>query len=154
MRETDPFDNDGAYEQSLLEVVGINERINLCNDWNGDYFFSIHHNTVSDPSVNYTLTLYPEKNAGKPYDSATVNWANYTTTHLLEVMNVTTGYTSGDITFLGYGLTVLQGAQMPAIQTEASFFSNPDERLLLNQNSYLEAEAGAIFDAFVQFIGP
>ncbi len=146
------FDNEGLYEQSLLAVTTLEERVTLCNDWAADYFISVHHNAVTDTSVNYTLTLYAEESEGVPYDDATVAWAGYTTAQLYGVMETDTQITAGDLSFLGYGLYVLQNTTMPAILTEASFASNPDERIRLNENSYLEGEAGAIFDGFVRFV--
>ena len=146
------FNNEGAYEQSLLDVVTLAERVGICNDWPADYFISIHHNAVADTFVNYTLTLYGEASAGMPYSETTVSWADYTTGYLDDVMNVTAGYTRGDRSFLGFGLYVIQNTEMPAILTEGSFYSNAAERILLNQNDYLEGEAGAIYDGFETFM--
>jgi N-acetylmuramoyl-L-alanine amidase len=146
------FDNEGAYEQSLLQVKSLADRVATCNDWGADYFISIHHNAVDDSSANYTLTLYAERTAGEPYNSANVDWAETTVDHLYDVMSVTAGYARGDRSFLGFGLYVIQNTDMPAILTEGSFYSNPAERTRLNRDSYLEGEAGAIFDGFIDHV--
>lgn len=148
--ETD-FDNEGEWEQSLLVSVSLDDRVDICNNFDADYFISLHHNAFEDPTPNYTMTLYAEATDGVPYSGDTVEWAELTTESLTEVMSVTGGYTRGDRSFLGFGLKVLQETSMPAIMTEASFYTNPSERLLLNQNDYLEGEAGAIFDGFDDF---
>lgn len=145
------FDNEGDWEQSLLVTVSLDDRVDICNNFDADYFISLHHNAFEDPTPNYTLTLYAEASEGVPYSEDTVEWAELTTEYLTEAMSVTGGYTRGDRSFLGFGLKVLQETTMPAILTEGSFYTNPDERLLLNQNDYLEGEAGAIFDGFTEF---
>jgi len=66
-------------------------------------------------------------------------------------MEVTTGYASGDRTFLGFGVTMLQDTAMPGIEMWASFVSCPEEKARLDDNDYLLGEAQAIFTAFDLF---
>jgi N-acetylmuramoyl-L-alanine amidase len=146
------FDNEGSAEQSMLEIVGLGARADACNSWLADYFISIHHNAVDDPSPNYTLVLYGEDTGHEPLYPGAVTWAELTTDYLFEAMEVTDGYTRGDRTFLGFGLYMLQNTDMIGILTEGSFYSNPQERERLNDNEYLEGEAWAIFDGFAEFV--
>jgi N-acetylmuramoyl-L-alanine amidase len=146
------FDNEGTDEQSMLEIVTLGERTTLCNDWLADYFISIHHNAVDDPTPNYTLVLYGEDTSYHELFSGAEAWAQATTDYLFEAMEVTDGYARGDRTFLGFGLYVLQNTDMIGILTEGSFYSNPEERERLNDNEYLEGEAWAIFDGFADFV--
>jgi N-acetylmuramoyl-L-alanine amidase len=146
------FDNEGAAEQSLLEVVGLGERVDACNAWLAEYFVSIHHNAVDDPNPNYTLVLFGEDMSLDPLFPGAPTWAELTAGYLFEAMEVTDEYARGDRTFLGFGLYVLQNTDMIGILTEGSFYSNPEERERLNDDDYLEGEAWAIFDGFAEFV--
>jgi len=146
------FDNEGAAEQAMLEVTALGSRVAPCNDWPADYFISVHHNAISDPGPNYTLTIYGEDTSYNPlFDEATV-WADFTTDRLLAAMEVTDGYVWGDRSALGFGLYVLQNTDMIGILTEGSFYSNPAERERQNDNDYLYGEADAIFNGFIDFV--
>ena len=148
----DDFDNEGAEEQAMLVVSSLGSRTDACNTWPADYFISVHHNAVTDTSVNYTLSIYGEDTAFNPWFTDAPDWAALTTDHLYAVMDVTGYQTWGDRSALGYGLYVLQNTDMIGILTEGSFYSNPEEYDLLNtDNSYLESEAEAIFEAFDEF---
>ncbi len=146
------FDNEGADEQALLEITTLGERTGACNDWLADYFLSIHHNAVSDPGPNYTLTIYGEDTSYDAWFDDAPTWADLTTDRLFDAMEVTDGYVWGDRSALGYGLYVLQNTDMIGILTEGSFYSNPEERERLNDNDYLYGEAEAIFSGFIDFV--
>jgi N-acetylmuramoyl-L-alanine amidase len=148
----DDFDNEGAAEQALLEITTLGARTEACNDWLADFFISIHHNAVSDPNPNYTLTIYGQATNLSPWFEGAPAWADYTTDRLLEAMEVTGGYVWGDRSALGFGLYVLQNTDMIGILTEGSFYSNPAERARLNDNEYLYGEADAIFNGFLDFV--
>jgi len=146
------FDNEGAAEQAMLEVTSLDSRVTTCNGWPADYFLSVHHNAVSDPVPNYTLTIYGEDTSYNPlYDDAVI-WAELTTDRLLAAMEVTDGYVWGDRSALGFGLYVLQNTDVIGILTEGSFYSNPAERERQNDNDYLYGEADAIFNGFLDFV--
>jgi N-acetylmuramoyl-L-alanine amidase len=149
----DGFDNEGAEEQAMLVVSSLGSRTGACNAWPADYFISLHHNAVTDTTVNYTLTIYGEDTGFNPWFVDAPDWAALTTDHLYAVMDVTGYQTWGDRSALGYGLYVLQNTDAIGILTEGSFYSNPDEYDLLNtDDTYLEGEAEAIFAAFDEFI--
>jgi N-acetylmuramoyl-L-alanine amidase len=148
----DGFDNEGGEEQGMLAVTALESRTDACNAWPADYFISIHHNAVTDASVNYTLTIYGEDTGYEPWFADAPDWAALTSDRLYDVMDVTGQQTWGDRSALGYGLWVLQYTEMIGILTEGSFYSNPDEYELLNtSNEYLYGEAEAIFAAFDEF---
>jgi N-acetylmuramoyl-L-alanine amidase len=148
----DDFDNEGAEEQALLVVSSLGSRTGACNAWPADYFISLHHNAVTDTSVNYTLTIYGEDTGFNPWFADAPGWAAATTDYLYDAMDVTGYQTWGDRSALGYGLYVLQNTDAVGILTEGSFYSNLDEYDLLNtSNDYLYGEAEAIFAAFDEF---
>jgi N-acetylmuramoyl-L-alanine amidase len=148
----DDFDNEGAEEQGSLVVTSLESRTDACNAWPADYFISLHHNAVTDTSVNYTLTIYGEDTGYEPWFADAPDWASITTDYLYDAMSVDGYQTWGDRSALGYGLWVLQNTETIGILTEGSFYSNPDEYDLLNtSNEYLYGEAEAIFAAFDEF---
>jgi N-acetylmuramoyl-L-alanine amidase len=148
----DGFDNEGAEEQAMLVVSSLGSRTGACNDWPADYFISLHHNAVTDTTVNYTLTIYGEDTGFSPWFADAPTWAGLTSDYLYDAMDVDDLNTWGDRSALGYGLYVLQNTDMIGILTEGSFYSNPDEYDLLNaSNDYLYGEAEAIFAAFDEF---
>jgi N-acetylmuramoyl-L-alanine amidase len=150
----DGFDNEGAEEQAMLVVTSLGSRTDACNAWPADYFISLHHNAVTDTTVNYTLTIYGEDTAYAPWFADAPTWAAVTSDYLYDAMDVDDLNTWGDRSALGYGLYVLQNTDAIGILTEGSFYSNPDEYALLNtSNEYLYGEAEAIFAAFDVFTG-
>jgi len=146
------FDNEGAAEQSMLEVIDLDDRSIACNDWQADYFISIHHNAWSRQASNYALTLYGEDPDYMPRFPDAVEWAEVTASYLFDAMGVTHDYTWGDRSNIGIAFRVLKDTNMIGIMTEGSFYSNPAERSRLNENDYLFGEADAIYQGFIDFV--
>jgi len=146
------FDNEGEQEHSMLEVKTPEERAEVCNRWDGDYFLSIHHNYAYDRSTNHSLVLYHSDENEEPCSPESEILAEIIRGELEQTMEVDDAEVNGDNALLGESLIVLKNTAMTAILTEASFYSNPEERERLNDDAYLEQEAGAICRAFVEFI--
>jgi N-acetylmuramoyl-L-alanine amidase len=146
------FDSEGDLEQSRLEVLSLEDRAEACNGWNGEYFISIHHNKGFDIARNVTAVYYGQDAQFQPWHQDAPMWAELTAEQLYEAMETDYKKFAGDQDQLGFSLTVLEMADAIGILTEASFYSHPEERSRLNQNRYLENEAKAITDGFLQFI--
>lgn len=145
------FDNEGEYEQALLEVMSPTEKVEVCNEWEADYLISLHHNYAYDKTENHTLVLFAnDENYEELYENAS-DWARITSRSLKKAMRVTDSRYDGDLEKLGFSLSILANADMIGILTEASFFSNPRERERLNRDGYLKREAMAIYRAFLKF---
>lgn len=146
------FDNEGEQEQAMLQVKTPEERAELCNRWEGDYFLSIHHNYAYDPSTNHSLVLYHSDENEEPCNEESEMLGEMIRKELARTMEVDDAELNGDNALLGESLIVLKNTAMTAILTEASFYSNPEERERLNDDGYLRKEARAICRAFVGFI--
>lgn len=153
------FDNEDPEVHARLRVLSLEDRAAACNDWSAAAMISIHHNDAGPdlPGTNYSLVLYNQHETGPYLVGArfpiAVDWAQRTAAALGETMEVDGSSAEGDLLYLGYRLRVLRLAEMPAILTEASFYSNAAERRRLNDDEYLRREAGAIFSAFVETWG-
>jgi N-acetylmuramoyl-L-alanine amidase len=146
------FDNDGEEEQAMLTVVPPGGRAAACNDSGADFTISIQHNSVSDPTVNYSLVLYGQDPSGDPRFTGTDSWASSTAAQLAVAMEVTGSNSQGDRDFFGSGgMVMLQDTEMAAIAAWASFVSCPAEKARLDDNDYLLGEAQAYFAAFEAF---
>ncbi|MBN2716207.1 MAG: N-acetylmuramoyl-L-alanine amidase [Deltaproteobacteria bacterium] len=134
---------------SDLQVMPPEEKANRCNDAGADYLISIHHNFAYSPTMNETMVFYTVDDNYRPRHTEVIPWAENTASYLGKVMETDDEYAIADMERIGFQLGVLSNAEMPGILTEASFYSNPDERARLNDDLYLEKEAEAIFRAFV-----
>ncbi|MGQ9474578.1 MAG: N-acetylmuramoyl-L-alanine amidase [Actinomycetota bacterium] len=129
--------------------VSITQRWQMANSWGADRFISIHHNAVDDRSVNYTVTL-----VSKYASQETLEMANGVQAELVAEL----GLPNRGVWKVDY-CGVLNNTTMPAILTEASFISNPQQEQLLRDGGYLAREAQAIFRGLhmpskVSFIQP
>ncbi len=114
--------------------VSLSERCRIANSWNADVFISIHHNSVADPSVNGTETLISPAASEQARQLANSIQAELVAELKLPNRGVKER-----------SLVVLNNTAMPAVLTEASFISNPEEEKRLRDDAYLEREARAIF---------
>ncbi len=147
---------DVLREQLLvgLQVAAPEQRAELCNEWGADYFISVHHNFSPHPSVNHTLVLYgADERSFQPFQPFAPDWARATSRWLSRAMRTTEHNAASDQNVVGDSLIVLKETDMPAILTEASFYSNPAERRRLSNEDYNLAEANAICAAFLETFG-
>ncbi|WP_287154232.1 N-acetylmuramoyl-L-alanine amidase [Candidatus Solincola tengchongensis] len=129
--------------------VSISQRWQMANSWGADRFISVHHNSVDDPGVNYTVTL-----VSKYASQESLALANAVQAELVAEL----GLPNSGVWQVDY-CGVLNHTTMPAILTEASFISNPQQERLLRDDAYLFREAQAIFRGIhmpsrVSFIQP
>ncbi len=115
-------------------AVSITQRWQMANAWGASRFISIHHNADSDRGVNYTVTLV-STNASQE----SLELANAVQAELAGEF----GLGNSGVWKVGY-CGVLNNTYMPAILTETSFISNPQEEQRLRDPAYLDREAMAI----------
>ncbi len=131
--------SDGAevkMTRSTDVAVGFTERANIANDFHANLFVSIHHNAVGDPSINGTETW-----VGNNASSDSWDLAERVQTQLLQEFGLPDrGVQTNHVP----AITVLEKTVMPAILTEASFYSNPAEEQRLGGATYQRREAEAI----------
>ncbi|NPV58151.1 MAG: hypothetical protein HPY75_00645 [Actinobacteria bacterium] len=115
-------------------AVSITQRWQMANAWGAHRFISIHHNAESDRAINYTVTLV-SVNASQE----SMELANAVQAELVGEF----GLGNSGVWKVNY-CGVLNNTVMPAILTEASFISNPEQEQRLRDESYLQREAAAI----------
>ena len=116
-------------------AVSITQRWQMANAWGANRFISIHHNAMDNqPGVNGTETWVDISASQDSFQLANSVQAELVGEFKLGNRGVKTA--------TGFG--VLKNTSMPAILTEASFISNPQEEQRLRDDSYLTREAMAI----------
>ncbi len=130
----------------LDDPLDLQARAEVANAWPADLLLSIHHNASDSPTANHTLVFYhglpdespPSLDAGR-HVLAGLNDALRLERHV-ECALVS------DLTIHPKaGFAVLRHARVPAILTESSFHSNPDEEQRLRDPLYNRREAYGMF---------
>ncbi len=110
-----------------------------------DLFISLHHNASSSPESNYTTVWFH----GPPEDALVeLDAARHLAREIGNALRTEVGKTSpvmNDRQMYPTGFAVLRQATVPAVLTESSFFTNPQEEQRLNDPGYLIREAYAIY---------
>lgn len=112
------------------------------NGWGADRFISVHHNAASDRTVNGTETYCYTYGSSNSFDLR-----NKVQNQLIVWGGL---YNRGAKTA---GFYVLKYTNMPAILTEASFISNPDEENRLNDANYTWRQGYYIYKGFCDHYG-
>ncbi len=115
------------------------------NPVGADLFISLHHNASSSPKSNYTTVWFhgPAEHATVELDAA-----RHLARDIGRALRTDVGLTCpvmNDRQMYGTGFAVLRHARVPAVLTESSFFSNPEEEQRLADPGYLIREAYAIY---------
>lgn len=133
--------------------VDLAERARLAVDHQADVFISVHHNATADTSVNFPI-LYYHGNASQ--NRASVLLARKVGDALRDALFEGEGpvsVVSDHVIFPTRGAGVLRESYgIPAIISEASFFTHPAEEQRLKQPDYNEREARALFEAISAFL--
>ena len=129
------------------ESRDLQKRAALANHAKADLFLSLHHNGVDNaPQANYTCVFYH----GPPEHSpASLDVAGHVLTGLNDALRLEQhtecGLASDYSIFPGRGFAVLRETRVPAVLTEGSFHSNPQEEARLRQPVYNRREAYGLF---------
>nr|WP_279290131.1 Ig-like domain-containing protein [Clostridium cibarium] len=146
-------------ERSMDDLnTSLRNRAILANDLNADLFISIHHNsaepntTARGSEVYYTERTSNERDAGMPpHNPDKFTKSRDLAIGTAERISSNTGFANrggkGDVSSLGFGLSVLRNTKMPAILVECGYISNPTEASLLANNSIQQATANGITQA-------
>ena len=132
--------------------IDLADRAKLATENRADLFISIHHNATADTTVNFPIIYFhgyaDENRAG-------VRLAQLTAEHLRNALFSGEGpvvVASDHTIFPTAGAAVLRETYgIPAIISEASFFTNPAEEQRLKDPEYNMLEAHALYDAIVAF---
>jgi N-acetylmuramoyl-L-alanine amidase len=132
--------------------VGLNERSYFANTCGAEYFVSMHHNALSNNSVNFTTTWY---HADPDYELLNLDLARYLQDGIANALNlpqVTPRPLRTDYQiYPRAGFGVLRNTSIPAALVEASFHSNPEEEQRLANPDYNKREAYGYFIGLAKF---
>lgn len=130
----------------LPDAEDLRRRATLANELQADLFVSIHHNGADNPMANYTTVYYHGDDGGSP---ASLCAARYVSDGLEDALrlekHVACALRSDFLHYPGEGFAVLRYVDGPAILTEASFHSNPQEEQRLRNPAYNRREAYGLF---------
>ena len=132
--------------------VSLSRRSEIANEKGADFFISLHHNGIDNPTVNYTSTWYH----GDADDSRqSLDLARYIQQGVSDALQLPTSPASGlysDKLITASGFGVLRLTECPAVLCEASFLSNPEEEARLTADDYLRKEAYGYFLGIARYV--
>lgn len=128
--------SDGRFEVMLSrnsedEIIGYDtrsslaERVRMANEWDADYFISLHTNANENPEINGS-EIYVYR-----YDSEAYYMAEYVLGSIVDVVG--TRYNGVRI---NPGLYVLRYTQMPSMLIELAYLTNYSDAQKLADNQY------------------
>jgi N-acetylmuramoyl-L-alanine amidase len=128
-------------------------RAELANTNNCDVFLSIHHNASdTNPNANFTSVWY---HGGVDHSPAGLDIARELSTSLSDELRLPQQLgcpvLSDYLVYSRSGFAVLRHARVPAVLTEASFHSNPEEERRLHDPDYNRREAHALFVGLARY---
>lgn len=136
---------DRDVSRDLDDDVDLLERAEVANRANADLLLSIHHNAAAAPDANHTLVFYH----GRPEDSpASLCAARHLLTGLddaLRLERFVECALQSDLIMYQSGFAVLRHARVPAVLSESSFHSNPEQEARLRDPVYNRREAYGLF---------
>jgi N-acetylmuramoyl-L-alanine amidase len=142
------------------KTVELNERTNMANNSDAEYFISVHHNApgkASDRFTNYTSTYYHAEEKDYEHHPSNRDLARYINRDLAFNTGRPAGLASFDGTISDYliypgdGFSVLRNINLPAVLVECSFFTNLNEELRLSDTLYNKMEAWGIFKGLAKY---
>ena len=132
--------------------VDLAMRSQIANESGADFFISLHHNGIDNPKTNYTSTWYH----GDADDSRqSLDLARYIQHGVSDALHLPSFPSTGlysDKLVAASGFGVLRMTKCPAVLCEASFLSNPEEEVRLQDNNYLKKEAYGYFLGIARYV--
>jgi len=130
----------------LPDDEDLRQRVQVANELRADLFLSIHHNGVDNPQPNYTTVFY---HASPEHSLAALCVARHLLTGLNDALRLEThlecAVLNDRTVARRNGFAVLRQARVPAVLSEASFHSNPQEETRLRDPVYNRREAYGLF---------
>lgn len=121
-------------------------RAEVANRAAADLFLSIHHNSAASETANYTTVFYHRDPEHSPASLCAARWILSGLNDALRLeQQVGCALVSDLAIYKNAGFGVLRHARVPAVLSEASFFSNPDEEERLRDPLYNRREAYGLF---------
>lgn len=127
------------YSRTTDTTVTLSERARLANEWEANYFVSIHCNSNVNPEANGTSTYF--------YRTGTIAESFALTVNNSLVRQIE----RKDLGIFSANFAVLRLTRMPAILVETAFISNPYEASLLATNTFRQNCAVGIANGIAEF---
>ncbi len=130
---------------NLPDDEDLRRRAAVANERHADLLLSIHHNADNDPRPNFTTLFY---HAAPDQSAAGLCAARYLLAGLDDALRLDKQIECAvlsDRVLHKNGLAVLREAEVPAVLSEASFHSNPQEEARLRDPAYNRREAYGLF---------
>ncbi len=121
------------------ETVSLAQRANMANEWNADYFVSIHCNSNVNPVYTGCETFYYREGTTSQNFAITVNNALAEETGLYNIGTFQANF------------AVLRLTNMPAILVELALLSNPQDAQKLATASFRQLCAQGIANGIFEF---
>lgn len=134
------------YTRTNDATVSLDERVDLANNSNADYFISIHCNGNDRKSIHGTESHVHSMSASKAVSFAKKIERQFSSRAGRHSRGVK------DKVDLTHSLQVLKYTNMPSVLVECGFITNSVESNYLNSTQGQEVIASAIFRAFRSFI--
>ncbi|MCR5665874.1 MAG: N-acetylmuramoyl-L-alanine amidase [Eubacterium sp.] len=132
------------YTRTTDENLGLDERVDLANGVEADYFISVHNNAysyASAESVNGTEVLYNDQ-----YDEDGVNTSKKLAQLCLDELTSKLGSQNQGLEE-GSNIYIVKNSDCPVALVEVGYMSNDSELNHLQDESYQKKAASAIFNA-------
>ncbi|HHV73187.1 MAG TPA: N-acetylmuramoyl-L-alanine amidase [Thermoanaerobacterium sp.] len=129
--------------------VNLQQRCDISNSFNTDYFVSIHCNSAAN-SVAKGMEVYTSRGQTKadPFAEAIANELQKSFTNLTLRTDLTDKDKDKEA-----GYYVLVHTKAPATLIELAFISNPEEEKMLQDSSYQDKVATTIVNAICKYAG-
>lgn len=118
----------------------LQQRVDMANSWNADYFLSIHVNANENPAINGTEAYVYQTDSEAYYLGLDI------VSEIVRRMN-----TKNNGTFARPSLYVLRRTQMPAVLIELAYITNYEDAMLLATEQY--PFAYAIYAGLLNYFG-
>lgn len=122
------------------KASSLSARVNEANEWNADYFISLHTNASSFPNAGGT----------EAYVFSIPSIASRLAEDIVEGVSEYTGLRDRGV-FTRSGLYVLRKTRMPSALIELGFISNPEEAALMRDRPDLFARG--IYEGILNYTG-
>ncbi len=140
-------------KETLAVTQSLTNRVNIANNFNADFFVSIHHNTAASASANgvevYYSSTKQDASFGGAYNDSKVSASRTMANTIVNSISASTGaYNRGakDSSFF-----VTRNTKMPSVLVEVGFLSNAAEAAKCASSSYQDKVAQAITDSITRY---
>lgn len=123
--------------------IALAERVGLANDWDADFYLSVHHNAGINGGSGGGIVVYTHPNAS----TTSVEWRN----DLYKALIEHTGLKGNRINAMAESnLYVLRETKMPAVLLELGFMDSKTDVPIILTDKYAQQCADAIAEVIVK----